>query len=1092
MRCPRCKFDNPEGFKYCGECGLSLTDEESLSDFSNKRESERRQITVIFCDLVNSTSLSENLDTEIFHNLISTYQEVSGKIIRRFEGHIAQYLGDGILVYFGYPTAHEDDALRAVLAGLEIANEIKKLNTKLAGNIEILEKIPLQARIGIHTGPVMVGEIGNGEKSDHLALGDTPNIASRILQTADPGEVIVSSATHEIIEGYFSSDSLGYHEIKGITKPLVLYRIIEASELSNRFKIKTLKGLTPFVGRDQELKKLHDAWENVIHGSRQIVFLEGEAGIGKSRLIEELVESVLSSKPNIVHLQCSPYYKNSSLYPIIKLFERVFDIKTIDSDKIKIDKICSFLENENFNLQETLPFILALFSIPSIMQYPLPFMGSNKQREITFTIIKNILCLNKGTLPILFIIEDLQWADSSTIELFKQIAESDKYEINLTIYTYRPKFLPPMVNDAKITLNPLEGDQIDTMITNLANNKILPEVIVKKIKDISSGIPLFIEELTKMIILSTYLKEDLTEYRLVKTIDEIDIPLTLKDSLNARLDTALKAKEVAQIGAIIGREFSYNLIESVSTLEKDTLQKGLNILVESDILHYTISDENIYYIFNHALIHEAAYDSTVKSNRFKYHNKVADTLENDDKYVQSTRPEILAYHLTEAKQIRRALPYYLKAGSEALEKSAYDESIEFLKLGINLSRTLPESSERDQIEIDLLLAKSEPLLNKHGWADKVLESVYERTMFLSEKTSDARSNLAVLKGFCTMHSMRGESELSIKYAYSLLKYAESINDWKWLFEAYTLVGLTEFYKGNFNKTLESHKKGLVLYSDATKNSSIHEINPVTTSLFLNMVTSANHLVLGNIDTAFKYFNQQIDIATKSNNYFHLALVNLSCATGYSLIGDLNECKKCLNVVYKISEELGLDFLFGQALILQGWIDRDYNSDEGLKLIQQGIEAYASNDAFLDFPRYKMYLADAYALRGKYEEALEIIERALEIAYQNDDLSIESLLYLLKGNILLKSSSSDLDTVSEILHKAHKITLRQSCKLFEIKTSLSLFELYNKLGKRKYGTTLLLDTYNKFEEGFHINDMKAAHEILANSEYKQDINKLMDH
>ncbi|MBI3304392.1 MAG: AAA family ATPase, partial [Deltaproteobacteria bacterium] len=541
---------------------------------------ERRQLTVMFCDLVGSTALSEQLDPEELREVVRAYQDTCTTVIQRYDGHIAQHLGDGLLVYFGYPQAHEDDAQRAVRAGLEIVGAIHELpvqNTRL--------QQPLQVRIGIHTGLAVVGEVGGSDKREILALGETPNVAARLQGLAEPDTVVISTATQRLVAGLFACQDLGPQTLKGLSTPLTVHRVMRESEVHSRFEVAVQTGLTPLVGRDHEVGLLRERWMQARGGAGQVVLLGGEAGIGKSRLVQVLKEQVAGEPHTRLECRCSPYYQNSALYHVIDLLQRVLQFQREDSPEEKLRRLENALEvgaTHASPLQiDTLPLFAALLSLPLPERYPPLTLTPQKQKEKTQQAVLAWLLKEAERQPVRFDVEDLHWADPSTLELLGLFIDQAPTARLLIVLTFRPEFTPPWAPHShltSLTLSRLPRKQAEVMVEKVAGGKTLPAEVLQQVITKTDGVPLFVEELTKTVLESGLLKEADGHYELTGPLPPLAIPATLQDSLMARLDRLAPVREVAQVGATLGREFSYELLQAVSLLDEVSLQQALGKL----------------------------------------------------------------------------------------------------------------------------------------------------------------------------------------------------------------------------------------------------------------------------------------------------------------------------------------------------------------------------------------------------------------------------------------------------------------------------------------------------------------------------------
>ena len=559
---------------------------------SRPAAAERRQLTVMFCDLVGSTALSEQLDPEELREVVGRYQETCTAVIQRYAGHIAQHLGDGLLVYFGYPAAHEDDAQRAVRAGLEITSAIQEqVPSPLVGEGAVGSPRSLQVRIGIHTGLVVIGEIGSSEKREILALGETPNLAARVQGVAEPDTVVVSAATQRLVQGLFEYQDLGPQTLKGISIPVSVYRVISESTAQNRFEVAVGTGLTPLVGRDEELSLLQRRWTQAKEGAGQVVLLSGEAGIGKSRLVQTLKEQVLAEGTTRIEFRCSPYHQNSALYPIIDHLHRLLQFQREETPQIKLNKLQQTLATYRFPQAETLPLLAALLSLPQPEGIPPLTLSPQKQKQKTQEALVAWIMEEAQKAAVYCAWEDLHWADPSTLEVLTLFLEQIPTARMFSILTFRPEFTPPWSPRSyftQLTLNRLGRPYVEAMVEKVTSGKSLPVEIVQQIVTKTDGVPLFVEELTKMVLESGLVREEDGRYVGAHggaPISSLAIPSTLQDSLMARLDRLAPVREIAQMGAVLGREFSYELLQAVSSIDEALLQQGLTQLVEAELVY---------------------------------------------------------------------------------------------------------------------------------------------------------------------------------------------------------------------------------------------------------------------------------------------------------------------------------------------------------------------------------------------------------------------------------------------------------------------------------------------------------------------------
>src|SRR5262245_51411435 len=740
-------------------------------------DAERRQLTVMFCDLVDSTVLSGQLDPEDLREVVRAYQETCAKVIARFDGHIAQYLGDGLLVYFGYPLAHEDDAQRAVRAGLGIVEALGQLNIRLAQE----RGVHLAVRLGCHTGLVVVGEVGGGTRQEQLALGETPNLAARMQGIAAPNTPVVSATTVQLLGGFFTPQSLGTSVLKGLAQPLEVYQVLHESTARSRLEAVGSTGLTPLVGREQEVALLRERWVQVKDGLGQVVLLSGEAGIGKSRLVQVLKEHV-AAEPQawLTPCQCSPYYQNTALYPMIDLLERVaLRFEREESPPHKVSKLEGFLVQYGLPLAEAVPLFAALLSLPLTADYVPLTLPPEQQKQKLLHALLTILLRIAVQQPLLFVMEDLHWVDPTTLELLSLLVDQGPTARILVLLTFRPDFSPPWTGRShltQITLPRLPRHQAAEMTGRVAHRKALPAEVVGQVVAKTDGVPLFVEELTKMVLESGLLQEREDRYELTGPLPPLAIPTTLHDSLMARLDRLATVKGLAQLGATLGREFSYELLQAVSPWDEETLQRGLHQLVETEFLYQQGLPPQAAYLFKHALIQDAAYQSLLKSTRQQHHQHIAQVLEARFPELCETQPELLAHHYTEAGLLEQALPYWQRAGERALQRSANVEAIRYLTRGLEGLQTLPDSPERSQHELALHIALGPPLMATKGFTDPEVERVYTRARALCRQVGESPQLFPVLDGLHSFYYIRGEYRTALELAQEFFTLAQSVQD----------------------------------------------------------------------------------------------------------------------------------------------------------------------------------------------------------------------------------------------------------------------------------------------------------------------------
>ena len=728
-RCPSCHAENEPTEKFCGECGASLSAPVSRSASAippvpaSETAGERRHLTILFCDLVGSTEIAAQLDPEEWRETVAGYHRVAADAITRFGGHVAKYLGDGVMAFFGYPEAHDNDAERAARAGLAILDAISKLNQDPT-------KPKLSARVGIDSGAVVVGA-GPGKEAD--VFGDAPNIAARVQAVAEGGTVVITDATHRLVSGLFVVESRGAPPLRGIAAPLELYRVIRPSGMRGRFAgAAAVRGLTPFVGREDELRLLMNRWERARDGEGQVVTIVGEAGIGKSRLQSHFREQIAADPHTWLECTTAPFFQNTPFYAVVDMLQQTFHWHANQNSERRLAALEASLALSGVKLNEGVPLVASLLELPVGLKYPPLSMAPDQQRRrLLATIVEWTIGFAKAQ-PLVMATEDLHWADPSTLELMELLVEQSATAPLMLLSTARPEFharWPSRAHHTQINLNRLTAHNVRSMVKEVAAKNALAETTVAAMVERTGGVPLFVEELTRAVLKSGDAQ-----------LSGREIPATLHDSLMARLDRLGAAKEVAQIGAIIGNEFSYELLHAVHSLAAPDLEHALRSLTDAELLYVRGIVPDATYQFKHALIRDAAYEALLKSRRKELHLIVARTIEEQFPVINDTHPEVLARHWTEAGEIERAITAWSKAGKAAYARDSFREALESYQQAVTLVGLLPESRERNLRELELRDSVVVMLNVTKGYAAPETVDATKRAAALAERSG----NLALL------------------------------------------------------------------------------------------------------------------------------------------------------------------------------------------------------------------------------------------------------------------------------------------------------------------------------------------------------------
>ncbi|MBI3303769.1 MAG: AAA family ATPase [Deltaproteobacteria bacterium] len=945
---------------------------------------------------------------------------------------------------------------------------------------------PLQVRIGIHTGLAVVGEMGKGERREQMALGETPNIAARLQGMAAPNTVVMSAVTYRLTEGFFECHDLDAQRLKGVSTPLRVYRVLSESGVQSRFEVAVSAGLTPLVGRKAEVGLLLERWERAKEGDAWVVLLSGEAGIGKSRLVQVLKEHVAAEADTQLEFRCVPYYQNSPLYPVIDLLQRVLRFTRDDSPPEKLRKLEDVLAQYGRSLPEVVPLFAALLSLPLPDRYPPLTLTPQRQRQkVLEALLAGLLAMAEQQ-PLLLVGEDLQWVDPTTLELLSLFIDQGPTARLLTVLTFRPEFRPPWIMRSHLTqftLSRLSRKQAEEMVGKITRGKTLPAQVVRQLVAKADGVPLFIEELTKTVLESGHLIDREDHYELTGSQTGLeDIPVALQDSLTARLDRLGTVKETAQLGATLGREFPYELLRAVSPLDEMTLQRDLARLTEAELLYQKGVPPQVRYLFKHALIQDAAYQSLLKSKRQQVHQQIARVLEERFSETKETQPELLAHHYTQAALIQQAIPYWQQAGQRALERSANVEAISHLTKGLECLQALPNAAERLQYELILRTTLGPALQASKGYGAPEVEETYARARQLCQQVPESPQLLPVLFGLWGFHLVRGKLRTAHELGEQILSLAQRPQDPGLLVEAHGAVGVTLFYLGELVPARAQLDQSMALY-DPQKHRSLAVLYGQDPWVACRSTAAQALWLLGYPDQALRRSYEALSLAQELSHPFSLAFALFGVNMVHQFRRESPASQKQAEASLALCNEQGFPFWASGAALLRGWaLAEQGREEEGLTLMRQGLAARRAIGSELGLPMFFASLARTQGNAGQVEEGLALLAEALAVVDKTGEHRFEAELYRLKGQLTLQSrvqslASSVQKEAEECFLKAIEIAQRQSAKSWELRAVMSLSRLWQGQGKKAEARQMLAEIYGWFTEGFDTPDLQEAKALL---------------
>ena len=1017
---------------------------------------ERRQLTIVFSDIVGSTELSAQLDPEDWHDIVTQYHQTTTRVVEQFEGYVSQYLGDGVLILFGFPKSHENDAERAILAGLAVIEEVRSLN-------EIIEteyRKRISVRVGIHTGEVMVRQ---EEAATGKIFGETPNIAARVQSETDPDTVCISATTQRLVAGFFVVEDLGLHILKGVPEPMQLYRVDRPTGVRSRLHAASQSSLTPFVGREEERNLLMNRWMQAQKGNGQLVMITGEAGIGKSRLLQQFKADLGGIPHTWIEGESSPYEQDTPFAPTIDLVENAFQWTSETPDEKKIEELEESFSAVGVDPAKSVPLMAPLlgFNAPTD-RYPPILLSPEQQRAQLLQILVDWVIGTSRLQPTVLVVEDLHFADPSTLEEFVMLGEQVEAAQLMLLFTARPRFKPPWPTHpfhTMVNLNRLDHENIQEIIASLLG-RLIPKETMESLVSRTDGVPLFAEELSSAI----------AENR-AETPIEKQIPATLHDLLMTRLDNLGGIKDVAQISSVLGREFSFSLLSSIAGLSEQELQETLDRLGESGLVFAKQSSSDTIYTFKHSLVQEAAYSSLLKSRRRELHRATANALKEGFAELAKARPELIAHHFTEAGDAEPAVEAWQTAGEYAIARAAYAEANRHYNKALEILKTMPDSPDRAQMELPLQIALGTILEATKGFGSKESAQAFTRAREIAEQLGDSPQFFFILLGLWSTSNSRSEIKTSNEISEEMVKIAERdqlplIEVW-----AHMTRAMDAYALGNFAKA-KSH-------IDCQRG--FYNKDEQSWAPFDPLVTTMGHETytlwqLGYIDQALETAREQLELA-KELPPANIAMARMTTCNLEMYLCDADELNSAAEDMLQLGEELQLPSIRawgtmykGIALILQN------NNREGIEMLTKGIGEYLASGTHSSLGWYLSRLAIGHAQAGDIDKALQTIEDAFGAAPEEQMHLPE--FHRLRGDFLwMKEDQVDLKIVEDEYRKAIEYSQKFNALSQELRAVTRLGRLLQSEERLDEAQTLVSPVYAKFTEGFDTRDLIEAKTLL---------------
>jgi class 3 adenylate cyclase/predicted ATPase len=1036
---------------------------------------ERRQLTVMFCDVAGSTALSARLDPEDMRRVLRTYQDACSGMVARYDGFVARFMGDGILAYFGFPRAHEDDAERAVRAGLEMVAAV--------GALETLAKEKLRARIGIATGLVVVGDlVGQGAAQEQTVVGNTPNLAARMQALAEPGSVVVSESTRRLLARTFELTALGARDLPGFKAPVPAWLVMRESQNVTRFEASRSEAMTPFVGREYEVALLIDRWRRATEGEDQVALLSGEAGIGKSRILAALRERIADERHLVLRWQCSPHHVNDAFHPIVGQIWHGAGFVSGEPAAIRLDKLERLIARTGLESSEVAPYLASMLAIPTEGRYPPLDIAPSELKERTIAALIALVVGLTRDAPLLALFEDAHWIDPTSLDLLGRTIERLRNLRVLTVITFRPEFTPPWVGRANVTvlsLNRFRRSQAVAMIDRITSGKPLPAIVLDQIVAKTDGVPLFVEELTKSVLESGLLREENGAYVLAATLTPLAIPSTLHDSLTARLDRLSPVKEIAQIGAAIGREFSHRLLEAVAPIKGGALQEALRQLMETELIHGRGGPPEASYSFKHALVQEAAYGSLLRGRRQRIHADIAQALK-DHRADEEPVPALIAHHFTEAGLAEPAASHWLMAAELALSQSAPIEAERHANAGLDLIPLMPAGPSRCALNLGLLVARANALVPlKSISAPETFAALGAAKQLLDEGVGTDLQRVTVLFGLCAASTITARFNQALDLAQQIIEVAKRQDDPTYLLVGYRMLGTIQLYAGQNREALQSLQRAEA-YRDPRRQRALSYRFGWDPGLAVVCFEVLARLSLGLLDSAAR-----ISAELRGEILGHGHATTVASATFCSgtwpqlvlrdLVGlERDSAELAAYCADKRVEQIrllaGLHHAYARAM-------RE-PAEKNIATLRTALAALGRSGGNAGNSLTISNLAEALLAAGDLAGAEAALAEGFSFVEQSGERYWLADLHRLEGQLALSRPQPERRRAEACFVKAIEIARSQEGRLLELRAATDLARLWRDAGADRDPQALLEPILARIEGGETTRDVQNARALLA--------------